>query len=508
MKKIFVTGLVLLGIMATSCDDYLDINQDPNSPTESNMTSSMILPAAEMNIAASYGDFLRNVGGYYVQHYSQYFGTSNYLDYSQFKMSATRSSGTYVQLTSRVLNNLKTVRSLAAEEGDWGTYLAATTLRAFTYQVLVDCYGEVPYSQALNLDYISPKFDDGQEIYDGILAELDDALDKASAGSQVATNFLYAGKNADAWIKFANALKLRIYTRESGVKDVSGQIKALIKEDNFPASDVAFAGIWSDALGKANPFYQEDAFSSYGGSQQNIVLNLALYQAMSAYDDERLEAFFTPNASGVYAGAVSGTNFSTTQNYKANYWCRPNAHYDDPVDLISVAEVYFMKAEYYAKAKDLGKAQENYEKAIKASCVQAFTVLGGMDAASAAAKADAVAAKAMAAYPLTLDNYKQALGVQKWIALAGSNNFEAWCEVRRLGYPQVGSVTGDQLYAQSSDTYKPELLKAGELYTPIDCNTSITGKVLQRWPYAEASANRNSNAPQYPGDAAPVFWAK
>lgn len=509
MKKIFVTGLALLGIMATSCDDFLDINQDPNSPTEGNMTASMVLPTAEMNIAASYGDFLRNVGGYYVQHYSQYFGTSNYLDYSQFKMSATRSSGNYVQLTSRALNNLKTVRSLAAAEGDWGTYLAATTLRAFTYQVLVDCYGEVPYSEALNLDHISPKFDDGQDIYDGIIAELDEALGKVNEGAQVATNFLYAGKSADAWVKFANALKLRIYTRESGVKNVDTELGKLIEADNFPAADVAFTGIWSDALGKANPFYQEDAFSSYGGSQQNIVLNLALYQAMSAYDDSRLEAYFNANANGAYAGAVSGTNFSTSQSYKANYWCRPNAHYNDPVDLISVAEVYFMKAEYFARVKkDVDKARENYEKAVKASCIQAFTVLARMDAAAAAAKADEVAARALKAYPLTLDNYKQAIGVQKWIALAGSNNFESWCEVRRLGYPQVGTVTGDQIYAQASDTYKPELLKAGELYTPIDCNTSITGKVLQRWPYAEASANRNSNAPKYPGDATPVFWAK
>jgi len=508
MKKIFVTGLALLGIMATSCDDYLDINQDPNSPTENNMTSSMILPTAEMNIAATYGDFMRNVGGYYVQHYSQYFGTSNYLDYSQFKMSATRSSSSYTQLTSCALNNLKTVRSLAEAEGDWGTYLAATTLRAFTYQVLVDCYGEVPYTEALSLDHLTPKFDEGQDIYDGIIAELDEALAKASAGDQVATSFLYAGKSADAWIKFANALKLRIYTRESGVKNVDDKIAALIKEDNFPTSDVAFKGIWSDAVGKANPFYQEDAFTSYGGSQQNIVLNLALYQAMSDYDDGRLEAFFNPNGSGAYTGAVSGTNFSTTSTYKANYWCRPNAHFDDPVDLISVAEVYFMKAEYYAKANKMTDAQENYEKAVKSSFIQAYTVLGGMDAASAAAKADTDAAKAIAAYPLTAANYKQALGVQKWIALAGSNNFEAWCEVRRLGYPQVGSVTGAQIYSQANDTYKPELLKAGELYTPIDCNTSLSGKVLQRWPYAEASANRNSNAPKYPGDATPVFWAK
>ena len=92
MKKIAIISTIVLGLGTTACDSYLDINQDPNSPAESNMTTSIMLPAAEMNLAGSYGDFMRITGGYYAQHYAQTFGTSNYLDYSQFKMSATRSS--------------------------------------------------------------------------------------------------------------------------------------------------------------------------------------------------------------------------------------------------------------------------------------------------------------------------------------------------------------------------------------------------------------------------------
>ena len=133
MKKIFFASLLVLGLSLTSCDDYLDINQDPNSPTQENMTANMMLPAVELNIAHSYGDFLRTTTGYFTQYYSQYFGTSNYLDYSQFTMSPTRSSSTYTQLNTRVLNNIKTIRELATANEDWGTYLAATVLRAFTY---------------------------------------------------------------------------------------------------------------------------------------------------------------------------------------------------------------------------------------------------------------------------------------------------------------------------------------------------------------------------------------
>ena len=493
MKKIFFASLLILGLSLTSCDDYLDINQDPNSPTQENMTPDMMLPAVELNVAHSYGDFLRTVSGYYTQYYSQYFGTSNYLDYSQFNMSPTRSSGMYTQFNTRVLNNIKTIRQLAEANEEWGTYLAATTLRVFTYQVLVDCYGEVPYTQAQNLEYLTPEYDEGTVIYDGILAELDEALAKVSGNDQVATSLLFPGGTAADWIKFANALKLRILTRESGVKDVNGQIAALINENNFPTSNVEFAGCWKNEAGQANPFFMEDAFASYGASQQNIVLNIALLGTMNEYDDARLPAYFNPNGSGAYTGSVSGTNFSTTASYKAAYWCRPNAHYDDPVVLISTSDVYFYIAEYYAKNGNSGMAQEYYRKAIEASFANAG--VSGADAA-------------IAAYPLDLSNYKRAIGIQKWVDLSGYNSFEGWCELRRLGYPAMGTVTGDQLYNEQTDAYNPDLYVPGTLYKPIKCNTALNGGILQRFPYAESSANRNANTPAYPGDSAPIFWAK
>lgn len=53
-----------MGLGVASCESYLDINQDPNSPSEENVTTGMIMPAAEMSIAGSYGDFLFITGGY------------------------------------------------------------------------------------------------------------------------------------------------------------------------------------------------------------------------------------------------------------------------------------------------------------------------------------------------------------------------------------------------------------------------------------------------------------
>ena len=503
MKKLAIISTIVMGLATSACDSYLDINEDPNSPAEANMTTSILLPGAEMNLAGSYGDFLRITGGYYAQHYAQTFGTSNYLDYSQFKMSATRSSSTYTQINSRALKNLGTVRTLAAQKEEWGTYLAATVLRAFAYQALVDCYGEVPYTQAFT-STTSPNYDDGEVVYAGILAELDEALSKAQSSDQVATNFLFPGERAEAWIQFANAVKLKILMREADVVgDAVAKAGAIISEGNLPLGDVAYANCWGNEAGSMSPYYAEEFSPAWGSTQENVVANIAIIGTMLQkdgsgnviYEDPRLPAFFEKNASGAYTGAISGTNFSTSDSYKSTYWCRPVASYDMPVYLITVSEVEFFIAEYYARQGNAAQAEAHYNAAIEASCETA-----GVDGA------DVVIAQ----FPYNQNAYKQCIGISKWIALAGVNNFEAWCEARRLNYPAFGTVTGSQMYNLKDDSsYRPEYYEPGTLYTPIQVEDKVgQNKILERWPYAESSSSRNSNTPEFPGYTTPIFWSK
>mgnify|MGYP001093893523 CR=1 FL=1 len=68
MKRILLISTITLSVAFASCDSYLDINEDPNSPSADNIETGMLMPAIEMNVAASYGDFLRIAGGYHAQH--------------------------------------------------------------------------------------------------------------------------------------------------------------------------------------------------------------------------------------------------------------------------------------------------------------------------------------------------------------------------------------------------------------------------------------------------------
>ena len=495
MKKILITGVVAISLGLGACDSYLDVNDSPNSPSVDKLSADLIFPGAEMAYANVYGDYLAVTGGYFAQYYSQYFGTSNYMDYSQFKQSATKSNRAYTELTANALQNMKTVMEKAVASEEWGTYLAATVIRVAAFQALVDCYGAIPYSEALDINNATPRYDDGKDVYAGLVSELDEAISKVNGTEAVCTNFLLPGKFASDWVKLANALKLRILMRECGVVNVQSQLAELITDNNFPQGDVAWAGCWKNELGQANPFFTEDNYASYGGSQKNMILNLSLLAAMNAADDARLEVFFDRNTvKGEYQGGVSGTNFSTTSNYKANYWCRPHKEFDSPVYFITRAEIEFFIAEYEARYGSMANAEERYKKAVEASFATA-----GVDGAE----------RVLTAWPFESSNWARSIGVQKWVALSGVNPFEGYCELRRLRYPAFGNVSGEEIYSVLNDVYTPSLLEAGTLYTPIDVNTSLgSNRLLERWPYPEASSNRNSNVPDYPGDSTPIFWAE
>lgn len=207
------------------------------------------------------------------------------------------------------------------------------------------------------------------------------------------------------------------------------------------------------------------------------------------------DAVYVYAEEGKYDGGVSGTNFSTAAApyNSTGHWCRPVASFDMPVSFLSLAEVKFFLAEYAAKY-GIGDAAAYYAEAIEASFASAGV---------------AGAAEYIALNPYKASNYKESIGVAKWIALAGVNPFEAYCELRRLKYPAFEtSISGSDLYVDggAADTSK---LPAYKLYTPIKVFGQVgPNALLQRFPYAESSDTPNANCPEFPGYSAPIFWAK
>ncbi|MBQ7530634.1 MAG: SusD/RagB family nutrient-binding outer membrane lipoprotein [Paludibacteraceae bacterium] len=496
MKKYISILFSVLVLGLTGCKDYMDINYDPNSPAEENLTSDMILPAAEMNIAATYAYTLHILGAYNAQYYAQQFGTPNYVDYSQFNVAPENGSGAYRQLFQRALGNLNTVLKKAEADNETAVFLQATVLRAFAFQLLVDAFGELPYTEAFDPANLAPKYDNGQDIYEGLIKELDAAIAKLKSGDMAVTSFIFPDKSVEDWVSFAYAEKLKLLSRLSSVKDVSADIQALIAEDKLPAADIQIAGCWSDASGQANPFYSEER-ATWGRVTHNVIANVAIIGSLQTdtYTDPRMAAWFLPNGSGQFQGSISGTNLSTVEDKYATTaaWCELVLNYNTPVIFISRAEIDFFLAEYYARKSDAANAANAYADAINAS----FATAGVTGAAANIAE-----------FPYDQSKWQEVIGIAKWKALAGINGFEGYTELRRLDYPAFGSVKGSDMYAGSGaldlTKYQPNTL-----YTPFQVFNQVgDNKLLERFPYPEISAARNSNAPTFPGYTEPIFWGK
>src|SRR5262249_12556097 len=85
------------------------------------------------------------------------------------------------------------------------------SIEVYTWGVLVNSFGNVPYTDALDNNKLFPAYDDAKTVYGEILKKLADAISQLNTGSNgfaATEDFLYGG-NISQWIKFANTLYMR-----------------------------------------------------------------------------------------------------------------------------------------------------------------------------------------------------------------------------------------------------------------------------------------------------------
>src|ERR1700712_1813116 len=148
ISKNIIFGVSLAALVFTSCSKtYLDVNNDPNRPTDQNITPQLIFTQAEQAIGATAGSgiygFLDNWMGYFAPN----------ADFAPNQIEQTYNidfsfSDPIWQNDYNVLFDLYQVKTKAMVEGG-DTVLAAASviLSAKLWQELVDLYGDIPYTQ-------------------------------------------------------------------------------------------------------------------------------------------------------------------------------------------------------------------------------------------------------------------------------------------------------------------------------------------------------------------------
>ena len=89
MKQILAILTLIASLTFTSCEDYLDVNKNPNYPDESQVTVTTLLPSAFTGSAAAMGYLYQLYGSMWSQHYTQNPSSSQYITLVNYAMTSS-----------------------------------------------------------------------------------------------------------------------------------------------------------------------------------------------------------------------------------------------------------------------------------------------------------------------------------------------------------------------------------------------------------------------------------
>ncbi|MFA0962692.1 SusD/RagB family nutrient-binding outer membrane lipoprotein [Roseivirga sp. BDSF3-8] len=199
-----IGALALLLLPLAGCDDYLDINENPNSPTTAELP--LLLPVAESTLGFRMARTINeNTSVFARQYYA--------LAPSQYTQSPQSYNADFTGLMSGALKDLQVIIDQGTAEENYGYVGMAKVMKAYTYGVMVDLWGDLPFVQALQGDdgLFFPEYDDAADIYTNLFALLDEGIADLERESPAVLNDLIYGGDKVLWIKAANSIKLRLY---------------------------------------------------------------------------------------------------------------------------------------------------------------------------------------------------------------------------------------------------------------------------------------------------------
>ena len=506
MKKISLMffWVVLITLVATSCEKMENINKDPNNPD--NVPSNMIFAGAQKKVM----DYIYDnwFSGRQSLVYSQYWAQRNYTEEDRYQIRESVNNNYFNHFYTIIANMNKVIAlntdpetaGASALYGDNNNQIAAAKImKAWIFSIITDTWGNVPYFEVgkLKEGVYQPKYDDQAVIYEELIKELTEAANMIDEDEPafIGGDMIYYG-DASQWKKFANSLKCRLALHTSKVigskwrEYIADALDSGVFEDN---DDVA-AYHYSATAPEWNYFYdgtfmqsrndftitrpfadilkgQPDTLNSKTHPWEGTVdPRLAMFttQRLSNFvEDPEAEYKFAyiinAGAAGVpigthsYIGMPYGIPTANTsaafRNAAPNWYGAPPMHLkpDFPVPLMTYAEVLFIISEYN------GFSVDEYEEGVEAS-IDYWSSVSGVPVSSAA--------KAAYLNEVTQQVDAEAVALQKYIDLY-MNGTEAWVEIRRTGYPD-------------------QLLKPGELSAKIslydyDSEDNVTPPVFRSY---------------------------
>ncbi len=432
-KQIMTIAALAVLMITTSCKKtfFTDANKNPNAPTS--VPPSTILSSVEAGIGYTQGGDLSRYASLFTQ--QTYGATRQATAYYNYILTSNDVDNLWGNLYTGTMNNINDLIKLADKgdgDGPYNRYAGiARLLMAYSLQLTVDSWGNIPYSEAFKgLDNLHPSYDKDVDIYATIEKLIDEGINRLQAskpGTQKpgVEDVIYGG-DPDKWIKFGHALKARLAIHQSKGDNAMAQKAidevALAFSSN---SDNAIYIFGADETA-SGPWYQ------FNQNRADIYFDEStLSDTMFSRNDPRIGYYFDTTYSDVSEVGMGA------------YYGDPNGH----VELITYDELLFISAEAKLRLGDATGAQPDYENAIKAN-MKKFGI------------ADSNISTYLAVRDTLPNDVSTAIA---WVAFeqyfALYLNPEVWTLYRRTGIPNLVPVAGSNgiprryVYPQNELTY-------------------------------------------------------
>lgn len=473
MKKIFVLLLMVASFVACS-DNLSDVNVDTKNPSE--VSPDVLFSSATKSLFDQMVS--TNVNRGIFKMVAQYWTETQYTDEANYNLIERDINGAQWTILYRdVLKDLDEALVLMeanpdptmSEEHVANQRAMIEVLQVFTWHVLVDTFGDIPYSEALDLENTTPVYDDDAAIYADLVSRLDAAIGQLTpgAGGFGDADYIYSGDGGQ-WLKFANSLKLRLALRYADVDDSKAATMAqeAVAGGVFTSNDDNADLQYLASSPNTNPIWTDLVQSG----RKDFVAAHTIVDAMNERNDPRRDDYFAQNqGEGVYVGGTYGAEGNSHSNSTIY-----SALFEDPTlegVIMDYAEVEFLLAEAAARGYIGNDPEEHYNAGVTASILY----WGGTEAEAATYLAQSNVA-------FDAGNWKESIGVQKWIALY-NRGFEAWSSWRKLDVPDL-----------------PNAEQSG-LPVPLRFTYPVSETTLNGTNYAEAASAIGGDEQQ-----TPVFW--
>ncbi|WP_347052189.1 SusD/RagB family nutrient-binding outer membrane lipoprotein [Flavobacterium olei] len=414
--------IVVFALAFTSCSDSLDdINKNPNA-TETPLAPYLLTGSLKQGADLYWGDVNNfNSSLLFVQHWAKI----QYTEPDRYDVSNASFTTLWDKGYATLITDLNTIINFPDGQANSNYKGIALTLRSWTFLLLTDAYGSIPYKEA-GLK-VTPAYDTQKDVYTGLLEDLKQAQTLLNTASGTVNGDLVYKGDILKWKKLVNSLRLRIALR------ISDREPVLAKQAAIDATADA-AGVFTSNNDTFKFTYisspQQNPASAWFETRDDFRISKTMVDKLKEFSDPRLPVYaqLPSDASvGTYVGGANGLSNSDANSQGFAKTSKPGTYFltsTSPAVIVSYSETLFNLAEAAARGYISGDPEQLYKNAITAS----FNQFGITDAATITNYLNQASVK----YDAT--NFAKSIGTQKWIAFYGQG-LDAFTEWRRLDYP-------------------------------------------------------------------------